>query len=94
MALTYDSLIWSCARYETDADNLVNDVWAAGDTVYVAEETMLLTNNVALAAGAAFGAVVEPADLEDDGDRLVIRVTATNVELRESVYRSAQASQV
>ena len=94
MALSFTSLVWSATRYETDPVNLAGAEWAAGDSVYVDDTTLLLTNNVASAVGSAFGSVVEAPDIEEDGDRLVFRVTATDDELRESVYRASQSSQV
>jgi len=96
MSLTIPTLVWSLGRYETDEDNLVNNVWAAGDNVYLDDTTLLPTNNVTLAIAdiGAWAEVVEAPDIEVVDDRCVVRVTATGVTLRESLYRVSAATSI
>lgn len=72
-------MLCSTARYTEDV------VWAVGNTVYLADATLLATNAAGALAGC--GVVVEVPDAEDATPRLVFRMTATSAALIASIRR-------
>ena len=93
--MSISSLVWSTLYYVPTLARLDGgDPYEVGDSLYVSKTDMLLTNNATDGADiGVIGVVSEAPDLDEDGDRMVIRVTASS-DLREALKMLINASEL